>query len=367
MYRHAMTTCCLMPWEDGTIAHKGKGGGGDERRVLVRAGPSFEAMLDPGFSVLTVPSGNMEYIADCICTILFGMMTRYGEDELDVDWDRVPLFVRKVGAHYHSANQYHNFFHALCVIRETAYLFCNSGGADVRWRKGLFAMLVSALIHDIDHPGTNNDYEVKTDSHLARLYKDARAGVLECHHLDFALTLLQQEEVDVFHRWPEELRRKLELVLRDAVLATDMAMHKSLTEELQRRAQQPSPFDFSVFEERATYIKLLLHGADIFNAARPFAVCERIAEQVVAEFTAQVELERSQGLPSAPFMVIESDLAFCKGEKGFAQFVARPYFAALAACFPDKEALGQIVAQIDANIEGWQRKIDVLEARVLPP
>ena len=226
-------------------------------------------------------------------------------------------------------------------------------------------MLVSALVHDIDHPGTNSDYEVKTNSQLAQLYKDAGAGVLECHHIDFAMNLLRQEETDVFHRWPEELRQKLETVLRDAVLATDMAQHKSLTEELQRRALLPSPFDFSLYEERMAYIKFLIHGADIFNAARPFDVCKEIAAQVVAEFRAQVELERSQGLPSAPFMIVENEAALCNGEKGFAQFVARPYFAALAACFPDKVALERIVAQIDVNIESWQNEINKCEcARV---
>jgi hypothetical protein len=137
----------------------------------------------------------------------------------------------------------------------------------------MFAMLISALIHDIDHPGTNNDYEIKTNSQLAQRYKDSGAGVLECHHVDFALDLLLSAEFDVFHRWSGELRQKLREVVRDAVLATDMALHKAQTEELQRRALLPSPFDLSLVEERVAYSQLLLHAADIFNAARPFHVC----------------------------------------------------------------------------------------------
>ena len=317
--------------------------------------------MSPEFNVLEVLSNDLNFITDCICTIFLGI-TKIGADSLDVDWEQVRRFVEKVAEHYSNKVQYHCFFHAFCVIRETAYLFCSSGGDGVRSSKGLFVVLITALIHDINHPGTNNDYEIKTNSQLAQHYKDSGAGILECHHLDLAFSLLRQEEFDVFHLWPRELRQKMEEVIRDAVLATDMAQHKPMTEELEHRSKLPKPFDFSILEERTAYVKHLLHAADIFNAARPFPICRKISEQVVAEFTAQVELERSQGLPSAPFMIIESEAALCKGEKGFAQFVARPYFAALAACFPDKEALGGIVAQIDANIESWQREIDALSS-----
>ena len=327
---------------------------------------TYEELLGPQFNILDVPGDDLDYVSECILTIYFAV-TKIGADSLDVDWEQVRRFVRKVAEHYRIQNQYHTFFHAFCVIRETAYLFRYSGGDGVRSSKGLFAVLTAALIHDINHPGTNNDYEIKTNSQLAQHYKDAGSGILECHHHDFAMSLLRQEEYDVFHLWPEELRLKMEEVIRDAVLATDMAQHKPMTEELQRRSALPKPFDFSLLDERIVYIKFILHAADIFNAARPFPVCQKIAEQVVAEFMAQVELERSQGLPSAPFMIIEDELTFCKSEKGFAQFVALPYFSALAACFPDKEALGQIVAQINSNIESWQQKIDALAPDAVAP
>jgi 3'5'-cyclic nucleotide phosphodiesterase len=187
---------------------------------------------------------------------------------------------------------------------------------------------------------------------------------LECHHLDLAFGLLREEKNDIFKRWPEDLRQKVEAVVRDAVLATDMALHNSFTDELERRALLPKPFDFSLLEERMAYFKFLLHAADIFNAARPFDVCKRIAAQLVEEFQNQVELERSRGLPSAPFMVIENELSLCKGEKSFAQHVARPYFAALSDCFPDKEALRQVVQQIDTNVDSWQREIEALSTVV---
>lgn len=41
-------------------------------------------------------------------------------------------------------------------------------------------MLISALTHDVDHPGNNNDFEIKTGSELALRYNNK--SVLENYH-----------------------------------------------------------------------------------------------------------------------------------------------------------------------------------------
>jgi len=42
------------------------------------------------------------------------------------------------------------------------------------------ALFISSAAHDVDHPGNNNIYEIKTKSKLATLYNDQ--AVLENHH-----------------------------------------------------------------------------------------------------------------------------------------------------------------------------------------
>lgn len=44
----------------------------------------------------------------------------------------------------------------------------------------IFTTIVSGAAHDIDHPGTNNVFEIKCRSKLALLYNDQ--SVLENHH-----------------------------------------------------------------------------------------------------------------------------------------------------------------------------------------
>jgi hypothetical protein len=36
----------------------------------------------------------------------------------------------------------------------------------------VFATIISGAAHDLDHPGTNNAYEIKRKSKLATLYND---------------------------------------------------------------------------------------------------------------------------------------------------------------------------------------------------
>jgi hypothetical protein len=43
-----------------------------------------------------------------------------------------------------------------------------------------FFTIISGAAHDMDHPGTNNIFEMKNRSKLALLYNDM--GILENHH-----------------------------------------------------------------------------------------------------------------------------------------------------------------------------------------
>jgi cAMP-specific phosphodiesterase 4 len=64
-----------------------------------------------------------------------------------------------------------------------------------RWLTPLerFALLLSALCHDIRHPGLNNTYQVNAQTPLAMLYNDQ--AVLEHHH---AATLFRYYS---YHFW----------------------------------------------------------------------------------------------------------------------------------------------------------------------
>lgn len=56
----------------------------------------------------------------------------------------------------------------------------------------MFAALVAAAIHDVDHPGRSNQFLIETSDHLAVLYNDN--SVLENHHLAVAFKAMMVGE-----------------------------------------------------------------------------------------------------------------------------------------------------------------------------
>ena len=224
----------------------------------------------------------------------------------------------------------------------------------------LFTVMISALVHDVDHPGTNNDFEQKTSSRLALLYNDT--SCLENHHLALTFNILALPHYNIFELWWDEERREARKLMTNAVLNTDMALHNSLRLDLEARSlKQPAPYNLARFDDRMELVKIILHTADIFNVARPCPVSVVISQQVIAEFKNQVTKERALGVPMTPWMVMDSRLAECEGELGFARYSARPYFAALAAVFPDNPKVNWL-RQIDENIVHYSGEIDRLRA-----
>merc|ERR1719253_2480921 len=75
---------------------------------------------------------------------------------------------------------YHNFGHAANVWQTMFTVLVKGRLASLYSGLQVLTVLVAALAHDMDHPGTNNQFQVKSGSTLALLYNDR--SVLEMHH-----------------------------------------------------------------------------------------------------------------------------------------------------------------------------------------
>jgi len=63
------------------------------------------------------------------------------------------------------------------------------------------AYLISAIVHDFDHPGYNNAYLVTTSNPIAITHNDS--SVLERHHCSESFKIIMQEECNIFANIPE--------------------------------------------------------------------------------------------------------------------------------------------------------------------
>ena len=99
---------------------------------------------------------------------------------------------------YHIHNSYHNAIHAADVAQMMYYMLVICDGRDIfNINKEVFMSLIIACAgHDVDHPGHNNHYEMKTKSTLAVVYNDK--SVLENHHCATTFKIASNPESAIF-------------------------------------------------------------------------------------------------------------------------------------------------------------------------
>lgn len=86
----------------------------------------------------------------------------------------------------------------------------------------ILGLLVACLCHDLDHRGTNNAFQMKTESPLAILYS---TSTMEHHHFDQCVMILNSDSNNIFQSLSMEDYRKVMKVVESAILSTDLAVY----------------------------------------------------------------------------------------------------------------------------------------------
>ncbi|KAF5399863.1 Dual 3' 5'-cyclic-AMP and-GMP phosphodiesterase 11, partial [Paragonimus heterotremus] len=166
------------------------------------------------------------------------------------------------------------------------------------------ALLVACLSHDLDHRGTDNQFQVKTMSPLAQLYS---TSVLEHHHFNQCMMLLSRKGTDFLSCLTSTDYHHVIALIREDILATDLSRYfarlpifqHTLTERANRIAEFPSssvtmePWVSDV-TERSLLGCMLMTTCDISAITKPWPVQKMTAELVTAEFFEQGDLEKSE-------------------------------------------------------------------------
>lgn len=183
---------------------------------------------------------------------------------------------------------YHNWRHALAVCQTMYALLMRSGWWDRFGDVEGFALLVACLCHDLDHRGTNNSYQHKVRSPLARLYG---TSVMENHHFQCCLNLLNFTGIEILSNMGRsEYDRAIE-VIEQTILATDLNLH------IKNRAHmfgmiEARSFDWASKRHCDALRSCLVTVSDICAVAKPWHVQYRIAKLVAEEFYQQGDMEK---------------------------------------------------------------------------
>ncbi|CAJ1029445.1 putative 3'5'-cyclic nucleotide phosphodiesterase [Leishmania shawi] len=247
------------------------------------------------------------------------------DEQIALDW------ISAVEAGY-QGNPYHNSMHAADVLQITHFVITQGGLAkrcnlsDIQ----VFSAMLAASIHDFDHPGTNNNFHVKTGSYLATLYNDR--SVLENLHVSSVFELMKNPAFNILASFSDEERHEIRETMIEMVLATDMGSHGKYVASLKSKMQEGSSFTRT--DEQILCLSIALKMADISNCGRPLDIYLRWGEKVSDEFYQQGDRERNLGLDCSPFMDrLHPSLA--KSQIAFMNYIITPFFEQVADLLPD--------------------------------
>jgi hypothetical protein len=242
------------------------------------------------------------------------------------DAHRLREFIWEVSRNYHS-NPYHNFQHAVDTTNVMAWMLSLPRVRACLPDMYVFVLLVAALVHDLDHPGTDNNWEIKTQSERARRYNNI--AVLEHHSLDMTIEILHLPRFDLFAELPGKMRKEALQLLGLTVLATDFSMHRAFLQELETFLDHHRQANPSNREFLSLLARTLMKAADISNTSKDFTQARLWGKRVMREYWAQGEQEKERDLPLGP-LNDRNKVEFHAAQGWFIENQVTPLFLLLA-------------------------------------
>ncbi|XP_069482483.1 rod cGMP-specific 3',5'-cyclic phosphodiesterase subunit beta isoform X1 [Ambystoma mexicanum] len=263
---------------------------------------------------------------------------------------------------------YHNWRHGFNVA-QTMFTLLMTGKLK-RYYTDLeaFAMVTAAFCHDIDHRGTNNLYQMKSQHPLAKLHG---SSILERHHLEFGKFLLADETMNIYQNLN---RRQFEHVIHlmdIAIIATDLALYfkkrtmfQKIVDESKTYEDQLKWNEYMSLEttRKEIVMAMMMTACDLSAITKPWEVQSKVALLVAAEFWEQGDLERTvlQQQP-IPMMDRNKSAELPKLQCGFIDFVCTFVYKEFSRFH---EEITPMLNGLLNNRKEWKALADEYEAKM---
>ncbi len=265
---------------------------------------------------------------------------------LGVDKAVLGRFIDAVAGGYRP-NPYHNLNHATDALNTMGWFvtrptFTRNFAPWIR-----FLLMVSTFVHDVDHPGNDNQWEIKTKSSLAHRF--ANKSVLEQRSVEVTRQMLDQEPTNLLGHLPAKQQQEGMALIEQFVLATDFARHQDFLERLTKCLAAGGP-DYGKDTSRILIASSLIKAADIANTAKPYHLARPWGSRVMQEFWAQGFREQAQHLEVGP-LNDASTINVYVAQAGFIKYACLELFELLRQVEPE---IGVMVEQLRQNIGRYE-------------
>eukprot|EP00811_Abedinium_folium_P033030 NODE_6023_length_1712_cov_4.540694.p1 GENE.NODE_6023_length_1712_cov_4.540694~~NODE_6023_length_1712_cov_4.540694.p1 ORF type:complete len:425 (-),score=149.55 NODE_6023_length_1712_cov_4.540694:437-1549(-) len=233
-----------------------------------------------------------------------------------------------------------------------------------------FALLISAVAHDVGHPGLNNAFLVDTSHELALVYNDL--SPLEHMHCAKLFEIMGMLGCGICASLSKSQYQEIRTVCVEAILHTDNANHFAMIKETQTFIEMNSevlqaarelyddeePDDFPMTDVVDTFrqpdvrrllVKLLLHFADMSNPLKPFRICQIWALLHSEECFLQGDSELALGMP-VQALNDRDKVNLAQSQIGFIELMVSPLLQVVICVLPPLEPHAE---QMILNAKMW--------------
>ncbi|XP_059167977.1 dual 3',5'-cyclic-AMP and -GMP phosphodiesterase 11-like isoform X2 [Physella acuta] len=262
-------------------------------------------------------------------------------ENFKIDYEIFCRWMLSVKKNYRNVT-YHNWRHAFNV---TQTMFCmlktgqmNNILTDVE----RLALMVGCLSHDLDHRGTNNQFQHKTMSPIAELYG---TSTMEHHHFDQCIMILSTKGSDIFRNLSQEAYEQVIVLLESAILATDLALYFRYRGQFFQLVKGDNP-DWTNDDNRNLLRSMMMTASDVAAITKPWEIQRKVASLVASEFFEQGDLEKEK-LKVKPIAMMDREQIdkLPDLQVGFIDDI----------CMPVYEAISRVSPRLSPLLEGCQQ------------
>ncbi|OHT11311.1 Response regulator receiver domain containing protein [Tritrichomonas foetus] len=258
----------------------------------------------------------------------------------------VEYFIKKCVEKFRG-NPFHNFRRA-CESVQFIIAFndiLNKANSNILENFEIATLALSALLHDIDHPGCNNMFQVRTSSNLSMTYNDR--SILENNSCSVGSHLLQ--DCFTFSNQEAELLTSRQIMIH-SILKTD---YKKLQKFITKLASRKLDLNNKV--DRFDALALIVLMSDLAFAIRPWEVSGYWYDLMRDEQYLQRDTERRLGFKVAAPMDRRLNSSMASFINTHFRVIVMPVFQAGVKVFPALE---------EKILTALQRNLNIIEELV---
>ena len=288
----------------------------------------------------------------------------FNSDDI-ISLKKLEPFLISVSDQYFPTTLYHNSMHGADVTQSICLYFLNSNAEEICQSLVLdiLGILISALGHDLSHPGFTNPFHINSSSELAITYNDA--SCLENFHASKLFRTIRNPDTDIFENLSVQDYKTIRKRMIGNILATDMVNHGKIMTVIKSRisinaSENKQKFELlsgnekTKYEEQQSLFDFLIHAADLAHNTKLFDISLKWVQLLSEEFWLQGDKEKEMNLPVS-FLCDRESYNIPKSQVGFIKGFIIPTFECLVNIFP---TLQYTLDNAKINLKRWQRLVN---------